>query len=72
VRGVAPATALVRYNGPVTVGQDIDARLRLAMFAHLDRVSAAHPDGVPSEAINSFVFEGAPMRLIVQPLPPSC
>jgi putative restriction endonuclease len=47
--------------------EDADARLRTAMFAHLDRVSAAHPAGVPSEVINSFVFDGAPMRLIVQP-----
>jgi putative restriction endonuclease len=46
---------------------DLDARLRLAMFAHLDRVSADHPDGIPSEAVNSFVFDGQPLRLIVQP-----
>jgi putative restriction endonuclease len=46
---------------------ELDARLRLAMFAHLDRVSAAHPDGLPSNVINSFSFEGRPMRLIVQP-----
>ncbi len=46
---------------------DFDERLRLAMFAHLDRISVAHPDGVPSAVINSFVFEGAPMRLTVQP-----
>lgn len=48
-------------------GEDLDARLRAAMFAHLSRVSAAHPDGVPSNVINSFAFDGAPMRLIVQP-----
>jgi hypothetical protein len=46
---------------------ELDARLRLAMFAHLDRVSAAHPEGLPSNVINSFSFEGRPMRLIVQP-----
>jgi putative restriction endonuclease len=46
---------------------DPDARLRAAMFAHLDRVGAIHPEGIPSEVINSFVFDGAPMRLIVQP-----
>jgi putative restriction endonuclease len=51
----------------MAAGDDLDARLRLAMFAHLDRVSAAHPDGIPSEVINSFAFEGEPMRLIVQP-----
>jgi putative restriction endonuclease len=47
--------------------EDPDTRLRLAMFAHLDRVSARHPEGVPSDVINSFVFDGAPMRLVVQP-----
>ncbi len=47
--------------------QDLDTRVRLAMFAHLDRVSAAHPDGIPSDVVNSFSFDGAPMRLIVQP-----
>jgi len=46
---------------------DLDARLRLAMFAHLDRLSAAHPDGIPSNVINTFAFEGGPMRLVVQP-----
>jgi putative restriction endonuclease len=51
----------------VAVDGDLDTRMRLAMFAHLDRVSAAHPDGIPSSVINSFVFEGAPMRLVVQP-----
>jgi|tagenome__1003787_1003787.scaffolds.fasta_scaffold20984553_5 putative restriction endonuclease len=48
-------------------GEDLDARLRAAMFAHLSRVSAAHPEGAPSDAINSFTFDGEPMRLIVQP-----
>lgn len=37
------------------------------MFAHLDRISAEHPDGAPFKAINSFVFDGEPMSLIVQP-----
>jgi putative restriction endonuclease len=46
---------------------DLDMRLRAAMFDHLSRVSALHPDGVPSEVINSFVFEGVQTRLIVQP-----
>lgn len=41
--------------------------MRLAMFAHLDRISAAHPDGIPSQVVNSFTFDGVPMRLIVQP-----
>lgn len=46
---------------------DLDARVRLAMFAHLDRVSATRPEGVPFEVINSFAFDGVPMALIVQP-----
>jgi putative restriction endonuclease len=37
------------------------------MFAHLDKLSSAHPDGVASGVINSFEFEGQPLRLIVQP-----
>jgi len=51
----------------MVAGEDLDTRMRLAMFTHLDRVSAAHPDGVPSDVVNSFTFEGAPIRLIVQP-----
>jgi putative restriction endonuclease len=51
----------------MSAGDDLDTRLRLAMFAHLDRVSAAHPEGISSEVINSFAFDGSPMRLIVQP-----
>src|ERR687885_1162394 len=58
---------LVDYKRRMVGGADMDARLRAAMFAHLSRVSAAHPDGVPSDVINSFAFDGAPMRLIVQP-----
>lgn len=49
------------------VADDPDTRLRLAMFAYLDRLSAAHPEGIPSDKINAFVFEGEPLRLIVQP-----
>jgi len=48
-------------------GGDLDTQLRAAMFAHLSRVSSAHPDGVPSEAINSFFFAGKQVRLVVQP-----
>jgi putative restriction endonuclease len=51
----------------VATGDDLDARVRLSMFAFLDRVSAAHPQGIPSDVINTFEFDGAPMRLIVQP-----
>lgn len=45
---------------------DVDARLRVAMFGHLDRIGAEHGDGLPSSVINSFVFDGEPVRLIVQ------
>jgi putative restriction endonuclease len=49
------------------MADDLDARVRLAMFAHLDRLTIAHADGMPSSLINTFQFEGEPMRLIVQP-----
>ncbi len=55
------------YKHRVSTGGDLDARLRLAMFAHLDRLRAAHPDGIPSSLINTFTFDGVPVRLIVQP-----
>src|SRR5690606_39668678 len=62
---------LERAGGPrytyVMADPDLDERLRLAVFAHLDRVSVAHPDGIPSSVINSFTFDGEPMRLVVQP-----
>lgn len=57
----------VGYKAQMADGGDLDTRLRLAMFDHLSRVSDEHPDGVPSEVINSFVFDGAQFRLIVQP-----
>ncbi|GAA5179946.1 HNH endonuclease [Rugosimonospora acidiphila] len=41
--------------------------MRLAMFTHLDRVAAVHQDGIPHDVVNSFVFDGEPVRLIVQP-----
>lgn len=47
--------------------EDIDTQVRIAMFAHLDRLRLAHPDGIPSSVINTFVFDGQPMRLVVQP-----
>jgi putative restriction endonuclease len=63
-----PRRSSVGYNQSVAApGEDVDTRLRLAMFRHLDEVSAKHPDGIPSEIINSFTFEGALIRLIVQP-----
>src|SRR5947199_7130337 len=44
-----------------------DAQLRLAAFAHLDRLRAQHPDGaLPSADINTFTYEGRAQRLIVQ------
>lgn len=46
---------------------EFDDRLRLAAFAHLDQVSAAHPAGIPSRVINTFTFDGEPMPLVVQP-----
>lgn len=60
-------TPAVDYKHRMLGGEDLDARLRAAMFAHLARVSATHPDGVPSDVINSFTFDGSPMRLLVQP-----
>jgi putative restriction endonuclease len=44
-----------------------DDGLRAAMFAHLDRLSTQHPEGVPSQLINDFSYAGHHMRLIVQP-----
>jgi putative restriction endonuclease len=46
---------------------DLDERLRSAVFVHLDRLSSAHPDGIPSQVINTFQFDGKPVRLVVQP-----
>lgn len=46
---------------------NLDTRLRAAVFAHLDRLSNAHPDGIRSADINTFTFEGSPLRLVVQP-----
>jgi len=63
----SPRPPAVDYKARVGGSGDLDAQLRAAMFAHLARVSAAHPDGVPSDVINSFRFADAPMRLIVQP-----
>lgn len=62
-----PTRATLRYEQRMAPADDLDARMRSAMFAHLDRVSTMHPDGVPSDVINSFTFEGQPLRLIVQP-----
>jgi putative restriction endonuclease len=49
------------------VPSDLESSLRSAAFAHLDRLRALNPDGgLRSSDINTFVFEGRPMRLIVQ------
>ncbi len=46
---------------------DATEQLRLAAFAHLDRLKRLHPDGgLPSAEINAFSYEGKPVRLIVQ------
>jgi putative restriction endonuclease len=51
----------------MAAGEDLDTRMRVAMFDHLEKVSAAHQDGIPHDVINSFVFDGRPLRLVVQP-----
>jgi hypothetical protein len=43
----------LRYKQDMTGADDLDTRLRAAMFAHLNRVSSAHPDGAPPNVINS-------------------
>jgi putative restriction endonuclease len=51
----------------VTARSSDEDRLRAAAFAHLDRLRERHPDGaLPSAEINSFSFDGRPLRLIVQ------
>lgn len=45
----------------------VDALVRDAMFRHLDALVASSPDGsLRSADINSFSFQGRPLRLIVQ------
>lgn len=45
----------------------VDASLRTVMFAHLDYLLAGSSDGtLPSALINTFVFDGRPLRLTVQ------
>lgn len=46
---------------------EVEERIRAAAFAHLDRLRVASPDdGLRSAAINTFVFDGRPVKLIVQ------
>ena len=55
-RGVSGSAApLVGYKRGMADAEDLDSRLRTAMFAHLSRLSTTHPDGIPSEVIKSFV-----------------
>jgi putative restriction endonuclease len=45
----------------------LDQRIRLAMFTYLERLVDGSSDGtLRSSEINRFVFDGQPMRLIVQ------
>lgn len=53
--------------GGISGAGGADAALREVMFAHLDRLSLASPDGsLSSAAINGFVYDGRQLRLIVQ------
>ena len=46
---------------------DADAELRTAAFTHLDRLRQRSPDGgLRSSDINTFDYQGKPLRLIVQ------
>jgi putative restriction endonuclease len=44
-----------------------DAQVRAAMFAFLDRLTAAHPEGIPSAQLNTFTVAGRALKLVVQP-----
>lgn len=44
-----------------------DAQVRAAMFAFLDRLTAAHPEGIPSAALNTFRLGDRTLKLVVQP-----
>ncbi|MFD2093999.1 HNH endonuclease [Blastococcus deserti] len=44
-----------------------DAQVRTAMFTHLERLTALHPEGATSAAINHFSVAGQPLKLVVQP-----
>ena len=57
----------VHYKAEMADDGDLDTRLRAAMFEHLSRISSTHPAGIPSDVINSFVFDGNQFRLVVQP-----
>ena len=44
-----------------------DSQVRTAMFAHLERLTALHPEGLTSADINRFDVAGRPLKLVVQP-----
>ena len=44
-----------------------DDEVRAAMFAFLERLSAQHPEGLPSAELNMFRVGGQPLKLVVQP-----
>jgi putative restriction endonuclease len=44
-----------------------DEQVRTAMFAHLERLTAQHPEGVTSAALNTFTVVGRAVKLVVQP-----
>lgn len=44
-----------------------DDQVRAAMFAHLERLLALHPEGATSAQINHFAVGGEPFKLVVQP-----
>jgi putative restriction endonuclease len=46
---------------------DLDTRMRAAMFAHLDRLRDTTPGALGSDVFNTFTFEGRDVKLIVQP-----
>ena len=47
--------------------EGLDGRLRAAMFAHLNTLTGGDPDkALPSSLINTFIFEGRTIPLIVQ------
>ncbi|WP_138758532.1 HNH endonuclease [Modestobacter altitudinis] len=44
-----------------------DQQVRTAMFAHLERLTALHPEGVTSADLNTFTVAGRALKLVVQP-----
>jgi putative restriction endonuclease len=53
--------------GMTVIGNLRDDQIRTAMFGHLDGLMAQSNDGLlASTAINTFVFEGRPIKLVVQ------